>query len=175
MNKNNIKYILFVIIIIALIGGFINLSKSDETSVAEANIVNNIKYNNIYSNKSISDTNNDIKTNTVSNNNVTYKSSENKINNSTVEQSNKSENINKKTTTSSKTSTSSSSKSTTTTSKPSNTNISTNDKNSKTVWIGNTGTKYHRESCGTLKGKGHKITLKEAIAEGREPCKVCKP
>lgn len=170
MNKNNIKYILFVIIIIALIGGFINLSKSDETSVAEANIVNNV-----YHNKSISDIYNDIKTNTVSNNNVTYKSLENKINNSTVEQSKKSENINKKTTTSSKTSTSSSSKSTTTTSKPSNINTSTNDKNSKTVWIGNTGTKYHRESCSTLKGNGHKITLKEAIAEGREPCKVCKP
>lgn len=59
----------------------------------------------------------------------------------------------------------------------SSSNISTSksDETSETVWVGNTGSKYHRQSCGTLKGKGHKITLKEALAEGREPCKVCKP
>lgn len=41
------------------------------------------------------------------------------------------------------------------------------------VWVGDTGTKYHIQSCGTLKGKGHQITYQQAIAEGREPCKVC--
>ena len=44
---------------------------------------------------------------------------------------------------------------------------------SKMVWVGETGTKYHIQSCRTLKGKGHQITLKQALAEGREPCKVC--
>ena len=41
------------------------------------------------------------------------------------------------------------------------------------VWVGETGTKYHYQNCRTLKGKGHQITLKQALAEGREPCKVC--
>lgn len=44
-----------------------------------------------------------------------------------------------------------------------------------TVYVGNTGTKYHRESCSTLKGKGHAISLEKALSEGREPCKRCKP
>lgn len=46
---------------------------------------------------------------------------------------------------------------------------------SQTVYIGETGTKYHRQSCGTLKGNGRPITLDEALAQGREACKVCKP
>ena len=41
------------------------------------------------------------------------------------------------------------------------------------VWVGETGTKYHIQSCPTLKGKGHQITLQQAQSEGREPCKVC--
>lgn len=45
----------------------------------------------------------------------------------------------------------------------------------QTVYIGETGTKYHRQSCGTLKGNGRPITLDEALAQGREACKVCKP
>jgi len=45
----------------------------------------------------------------------------------------------------------------------------------ETVWIGETGTKYHRKSCSTLRGNKYEITLKEAKAEGREPCKRCKP
>lgn len=180
MKKNsNIKYVLIVVIGIALLGGLMNLSKSDETSVAETNIVNNIKYNNVYNSTSVKDNDidNDIKTNTIKNSKVDYESSENNSSNSTVEKSVKSENTNNKTSATSKSSTSSTNKNnTTTTASPSSyTSTSTNDKNSKTVWIGNTGTKYHRESCGTLKGKGHEITLKEAIAEGREPCKVCKP
>lgn len=44
---------------------------------------------------------------------------------------------------------------------------------SKTVYIGKTGTKYHRADCQTLKGKGRPISLKEAKAQGRTACGVC--
>ena len=43
------------------------------------------------------------------------------------------------------------------------------------VYIGKTGNKYHKQSCSTLKGNGSSITLEEALAQGREPCKKCKP
>lgn len=46
---------------------------------------------------------------------------------------------------------------------------------SKTVYIGATGTKYHLESCRTLKGNGTPISLDDAIAQGRTACKVCNP
>lgn len=58
-------------------------------------------------------------------------------------------------------------------SKSSTNNVVTN--HSQNVWVGKTGTKYHRQNCRTLRGKGHTITYKQAIAEGREPCKVCNP
>lgn len=41
------------------------------------------------------------------------------------------------------------------------------------VWVGDTGTKYHKQNCRTLKGNGHQITMQQAIAEGREACKIC--
>ena len=41
------------------------------------------------------------------------------------------------------------------------------------VWVGETGDKYHIQSCRTLKGKGHQITLQQALSEGRQACKVC--
>ena len=47
------------------------------------------------------------------------------------------------------------------------------DTNTEMVWVGETGTKYHNQNCRTLKGNGHQITLKQALSEGREPCKVC--
>lgn len=47
------------------------------------------------------------------------------------------------------------------------------DNDSEMVWVGNTGTKYHRESCRTLKGNGHQITMKQALSEGKQACKVC--
>lgn len=53
------------------------------------------------------------------------------------------------------------------------TSSTTQDTNTDMVWIGDTGTKYHYQSCRTLKGNGHQITLEQALAEGREPCKVC--
>ena len=42
-----------------------------------------------------------------------------------------------------------------------------------TVYIGNTGNKYHRQDCRTLKGKGHPISIDEARRQGRTACKVC--
>lgn len=41
------------------------------------------------------------------------------------------------------------------------------------VWVGDTGTKYHKHSCRTLKGNGHQTTMEQALSEGRQPCKVC--
>ena len=50
---------------------------------------------------------------------------------------------------------------------------SSSSESTQMVWVGNTGTKYHRQGCRTLKGGGHQITLSEALAEGREACAVC--
>lgn len=55
----------------------------------------------------------------------------------------------------------------------SSTSSSKEQSNFDTVWIGETGNKYHYQSCPTLKGKGHPISLSEAKTQGREPCKVC--
>ncbi len=41
------------------------------------------------------------------------------------------------------------------------------------VYIGETGNKYHKASCRTLKGNGSPITLTEAQAQGRTACKIC--
>ena len=43
----------------------------------------------------------------------------------------------------------------------------------ETVWIGETGTKYHHQDCRTLKGNKYEITLSEARSQGRDACKVC--
>lgn len=51
--------------------------------------------------------------------------------------------------------------------------VNASNSNSQMVWVGETGTKYHNQWCGTLKGKGHQITMEQAQAEGRQPCKVC--
>lgn len=45
----------------------------------------------------------------------------------------------------------------------------------KTVYIGKSGNKYHNKDCSTLKGNGNAISVSEAIAQGRTPCKICKP
>lgn len=57
--------------------------------------------------------------------------------------------------------------------KTSSTQTTSSTNNSQMVWVGETGTKYHNQGCRTLKGKGHQITMQQALAEGREPCKVC--
>lgn len=46
---------------------------------------------------------------------------------------------------------------------------------SLTVYITDTGTKYHRESCRYLDESKHAIGLRSAQRNGYEPCKVCKP
>lgn len=60
---------------------------------------------------------------------------------------------------------------------PTATNNSSTENNNieQMVWVGNTGNKYHKQNCSTLKGNGHQITYQQAIAEGRQACKVCKP
>lgn len=58
-------------------------------------------------------------------------------------------------------------------SKSTKSTTSSSDNQSETVWVGNTGNKYHKQSCRTLKGKGYAITLQQALSEGREACKVC--
>jgi hypothetical protein len=44
-----------------------------------------------------------------------------------------------------------------------------------TVYITDTGTKFHRGSCRYLANSKIAISRSEAIAEGYTPCKVCKP
>ena len=46
---------------------------------------------------------------------------------------------------------------------------------SKTVYITDTGAKYHRGSCRYLQYSKYKISLKNAKAQGYTACKVCKP
>lgn len=43
------------------------------------------------------------------------------------------------------------------------------------VYITKTGKKYHRENCGHLSKSKIKISKSDAIAQGFEPCKNCKP
>ena len=43
------------------------------------------------------------------------------------------------------------------------------------VYITNTGTKYHRETCNSLRRSKIPVTLEQAIERGYEPCRNCKP
>ncbi|WP_307971110.1 hypothetical protein [uncultured Brachyspira sp.] len=45
----------------------------------------------------------------------------------------------------------------------------------KMVYIAKTGKKYHLENCRTLRGEKEAIDLNEAIKNGYEVCKICKP
>ena len=45
----------------------------------------------------------------------------------------------------------------------------------KIVYITKTGKKYHLENCRTLRGEKEAIDLNEAIKNGYEACKICKP
>lgn len=49
------------------------------------------------------------------------------------------------------------------------------DKQEQTVYITNTGKKYHRDGCRFLSKSKIPIKRKDAEAKGYEPCKVCKP
>lgn len=46
--------------------------------------------------------------------------------------------------------------------------------NSYTVYITDTGSKYHRSGCSYLKSK-HAISKADAVAAGYTPCSRCKP
>lgn len=45
----------------------------------------------------------------------------------------------------------------------------------ETVYITNTGAKYHRDGCQYLSRSKIPIKKRDAIARGYEPCKVCRP
>jgi methylphosphotriester-DNA--protein-cysteine methyltransferase len=44
-----------------------------------------------------------------------------------------------------------------------------------TVYITNTGEKYHTERCASLRKSKISIRLDQAVSRGYEPCKRCKP
>ncbi len=44
-----------------------------------------------------------------------------------------------------------------------------------TVWVTESGTKYHREGCSSIRNGAVEITYEAAIARGLEPCGICKP
>jgi methylphosphotriester-DNA--protein-cysteine methyltransferase len=44
-----------------------------------------------------------------------------------------------------------------------------------TVYITNTGEKYHTERCASVRKSKIAITLEQAVSRGYEPCKRCKP
>lgn len=49
------------------------------------------------------------------------------------------------------------------------------ESSSYTVYITNTGSKYHRAGCRYLRQSQHKISKEEAESEGYTPCSVCNP
>ena len=49
------------------------------------------------------------------------------------------------------------------------------DNQSVTVYITDTGSKYHRAGCKYLKKSKHAISLKDAKAQGYGPCGICNP
>ncbi|MCK4436974.1 hypothetical protein KAU86_03405 [bacterium] len=49
------------------------------------------------------------------------------------------------------------------------------EKKEETVYVTNTGKKYHRGNCRHLLKSKILISKKEAIADGYTPCSVCKP
>lgn len=49
------------------------------------------------------------------------------------------------------------------------------DNQSVTVYITDTGSKYHRAGCKYLKKSKHAISLKDAKAQGYDPCGICNP
>lgn len=76
-----------------------------------------------------------------------------------------------KTTTSSKTTTGNS----TTNSKATSTIKASTSTKSTTVYITDTGKKYHTSGCGYLSRSKHAISLKDAKARGYTPCSRCHP
>jgi micrococcal nuclease len=44
-----------------------------------------------------------------------------------------------------------------------------------TVYVTNTGTRYHRENCSSLRRSKTAVTLDAAVRSGYEPCGICRP
>jgi micrococcal nuclease len=44
-----------------------------------------------------------------------------------------------------------------------------------TVYVTNTGTKYHRENCTSLRSSKRSISLNDAAGQGYGPCGICRP
>jgi hypothetical protein len=49
------------------------------------------------------------------------------------------------------------------------------DESAITVYITDTGERYHRGDCRYLRYSKHAVSLKEAKRQGYTPCKVCRP
>lgn len=49
------------------------------------------------------------------------------------------------------------------------------DESSITVYVTDTGERYHRADCQYLRYSKHAVSLKEAKRQGYTPCKVCRP
>ena len=120
-----------------------------------------------------------VKEKTTDNLNKENTSKKEEISNNSTNQNNQQNEIKKTTESVQQTTSTEKSSSKTTNTNNNNTNVSSspttnsNDNQSEMVWVGETGSKYHYQDCRTLQGKGHQITLKQALAEGRQPCKVC--
>jgi micrococcal nuclease len=44
-----------------------------------------------------------------------------------------------------------------------------------TVYVTNTGVKYHRENCTSLRSSKRSISLEDAVSRGYDPCGICRP
>jgi hypothetical protein len=49
------------------------------------------------------------------------------------------------------------------------------DESQITVYVTDTGERYHRGDCQYLRYSKHAVSLKEAKRQGYTPCKVCRP
>ena len=64
---------------------------------------------------------------------------------------------------------------TTTTTKATNKLTTTTEAYLTVVYITDTGEKYHRSSCSSLRKSKHSINISDAIAQGYTPCARCNP
>lgn len=53
--------------------------------------------------------------------------------------------------------------------------ISQTENDQLTVYVTESGERYHLSSCRTLRGGGHPISLADAKRRGYTPCRVCQP
>lgn len=53
--------------------------------------------------------------------------------------------------------------------------VSASDTNELTVYVTDTGSKYHRDGCRYLSRSRHAISLSDALSRGYDACSVCRP